>query len=111
MIIKKGTIVAITTGEYSDYCLDGHVIALKDFDPQEQARIFQAGNVIQEYHGREAFLSYLIINGFIDPTEKVVELWLGTAYGGLQPDEIDVTERSAISDDPPHYSPSQQHVT
>lgn len=111
MIIKKGTIVAITSGEYSDYCLDGHVIALKDFDPQEQAREFKENNVIQEYRDRSAFLAYLIINGFVDPTSKVVELWLGNSYDGFHPDNISVEEGDVVRDDPPYYSPSQQHVT
>lgn len=108
MVIKVGTIVAITSGEYSDYCLDGHVIALKDFDPNVLAGTFKENNVIKaEYHGKDAFLAYLIINGFVDPTNEVTELWMGPGYDGLVPDEIKVTEVSRIKDDPPYYSPSQ----
>lgn len=111
MIIKKGAIIALTSGEYSDYCLDGHVIALKDFDPQDLARDFFSGNVVERHHGKEAFMAYLIINGFVDPTNTVAELWLGNSYDDFHPDNITVREESSIEDDPPYYSPSLQHVT
>ena len=32
MILKKGQLIAITTGEYSDYCLVDHMRLLCDLD-------------------------------------------------------------------------------
>lgn len=96
MLIKKGAIVAITSGKYSDYCLDGHVIALKDFDPREQAGILKNSSATKTYLSRHAFLTYLISNGFVEPTNTVVELWMGPLYDGFVPDDIDIKEENAI---------------
>ncbi len=86
MIIKKGTIVALTLGEYSDYCLHGHVRALQDIS---------TGDVIRRYmEGREGhygihleFIAWMIREGMIEPvSDGVTEWWIGDRYDLLSDD-------------------------
>lgn len=96
MQIKSGQIVAITKGEYSDYCLGDHMRALKDFDSDGEIERFKRdGNYLavpewdksgepDAYGSDERFLAWLIREGFLEPLpdEVVVELWIGS-YGQL----------------------------
>lgn len=71
MKITKGQIVAITTGEYSDYCLDDHMRASKDFDTAEEiARFKQECNHRGEEAGQRPFLAWAIREFLMEPTER-----------------------------------------
>lgn len=94
MKITKGQIVAITNGEYSDYCLRDHLRALKDFDSGEEIKRFkETGPYLEppswnpkgepeEYESDERFLAWTIREGLMEPLDDgaVTELWIG-AYG------------------------------
>lgn len=41
MKILKGQLIAVTCGAYAEYCLNGHVRALRDFDPAEEVASFK----------------------------------------------------------------------
>jgi len=91
MKIKKGQIVAITKGEYSDYGLYDHLRALRDFDAYEEAERFKVeGEYLRapvwdpkgepvEYGSDDRFLDWAIREGIMEPTkDEVVELWIGS---------------------------------
>ena len=96
MKIKKGQIVVITKGEYSDYGLYDHLRALRDFDAYEEAERFKVeGEYLRapewdqkgepgEYGSDDRFLAWLLREGIMEPTkDEVVELWIG-GYGSLE---------------------------
>lgn len=98
MKIKTGQIVAITTGEYSDYCLRDHLLALKDFDADAIANQFRkerdAWRLLKgipvnpvaddDYDPdiQEQFLAWLADMGYVSFYGNVVELHIGS-YSGL----------------------------
>lgn len=93
MKIKKGQIVAITSGEFSDYCLRDHMRALRDFDPREEVERFKReGDYLVQQHGwgthqhgaEERFMAWMTREGLLAPMddETVVELYIGD-YGEL----------------------------
>lgn len=88
MKIKKGQIVAITSGEYSDYCLRGHMRALRDFDAHEEMERFKReGDYLVQQRGwgmtphgaEERFMAWMTREGLLAPMddETVVELYIG----------------------------------
>ena len=92
MKIKKGQIVAITTGDFSYYSVNDHLRALRDFDAYEEAERFKReGDYLVPYKydpngtpnhsgstGR--FLAWAIREGLMEPThDEVVELWIGSS--------------------------------
>jgi hypothetical protein len=83
MQIKKGQLIALTRGSYSDYCLIGHVRALCDFD----AKIMEAKFKAECENDMRILIPWMIRNNFIDPAETTdaIELWLG-----YEDDEIDI---------------------
>lgn len=97
MKISAGQLIAITNGEYSDYCLRDHVRALKDFDAAREAERFKVeGDYLAppewdkngepaHYGSDERFIAWMIREGLIEPldADTVVELWVG-AYGELR---------------------------
>lgn len=97
MEIKKGQLIAITNGEYSDYTLRDHVRALKDFDSKNEAqRFMDEGDFLAvqewdkdgdptEYGSDDRFIAWAIREGLIEPLgpDDVVELWIGS-YGRLK---------------------------
>jgi hypothetical protein len=97
MKIKQGQVVAITTGEYSDYCLRDHLLALKDFDAKAEAERFkEVGDyfAVPEYDPEgepetwgchDRFLAWAIREGLLEPLNdaSVVDLHIGS-YGELE---------------------------
>lgn len=97
MKIRKGTIVAITTGEYSDYGLRDHMRALKDFDSdEEKSRFRDSGDYLaapewdkdgekETYGSDDRFIAWCIREELMSPmsADEVVELWIGR-YGRLE---------------------------
>lgn len=99
MKVTKGQIIAITTGICSDYCLRGHVIALKDFDAIREAEKFKNSSDeyldkrwigkagyseatamrMAEYGSEHRFLAWAIREGLIEEAQAgvVCELYIG----------------------------------
>lgn len=96
MKIKKGQIVAITSGDYSDYCLRDHMRALRDFDPREEVERFKReGDYLvrqrgeqTNYGAEERFMAWMTREELLEPMdpETVVELYIGGDYGELDID-------------------------
>lgn len=86
--IRKGQIVAITSGDYSDYCLLDHVRALRDFEPVAEAERFKPTSLRTDYRDEDAdYLAWLIRETIVEPLPvgEVVELHIGS-YGCLRPE-------------------------
>ena len=86
--IRKGQIIAITDGAYSEYCLRDHMRALRDFDPIAEAERFKPTDSRTDYMGEdEKYLAWLIREAIVEPLPvgEVVELHIGS-YGCLRPD-------------------------
>ena len=93
-IIKKGQIVAISTGEYSDYSVREYVRALRDIDRDAEAKRFkETGPFLapptwdekgdpDEYGSDDRFIAWAIKEGMWEPLEAelLTEWWIG-AYG------------------------------
>lgn len=84
MYVKKGTVIALTQGEYSDYYLMGHAKALKDFYLQVEAVIYRSKDS-SGTGGPDSFAAYLIREGVIEPYDGVIEIHIGS-YGRIDPD-------------------------
>ena len=88
MKIKQGTILALTKGEYSDYCLMGHVKALRDFD-SDNTRVDFVAQLSQEDKQDWAFdlfdkyAAWLIQWGYVKDYDSVIELYLGDYSSSL----------------------------
>jgi hypothetical protein len=79
---KRGSLLAITAGEFSDHYTLGFFVVLTDFDPAEQMAKYLAENheQIGDYNFEESqFLRWLITKGLLLEIEHG-ELFLG-AYG------------------------------
>ena len=91
MKINKGQIVAITSGEYSDYCLQGHWLAGRDFDVEQELARFKKTEFYRpppEHYfdgSDDRFIAWAVREELLVPLENnaVVELWIG-AYGRLR---------------------------
>jgi hypothetical protein len=84
--IKKGTLVLLTSGEYSDYDLKAIGRATQDIDPEGLRQEWfsmhpeQADQYSAEFY---AFVAWLAKSGLIEEM-PCVELHLGS-YGNLEP--------------------------
>ena len=97
MKIRKGQIIALTGGEYSDYNLRDHVRALKDFETVDEIKRFMGSadylappeydknGEPTSYGSDDRFISWAIRNKLIEPLtdNEVVEWYLG-AHGTLE---------------------------
>lgn len=95
--IKKGQLIALITGEYSDYKLSDHVRALKDFNSgNEITRFMETGDylVVPEWStdnepysigAEDRFIAWAIREKLIEPLEadEVIEWYIGS-YGRLE---------------------------
>lgn len=114
MKIKGGQIVAITQGEYSDYCLRDHMRALKDFDAAAELERFKkegdylappewvdkpwAAEMIAKHKADpspsisgsiDRFLAWLVREKLMDPELGVAELHVGNSYDEVSIDPDD----------------------
>ena len=97
MKIRKGQIIALTEGEYSDYNLRDHVRALKDFETGDEIKRFMdSGDYLAppeydetgeptRYGSDDRVIAWAIRNKLSEPLtdSEVVEWYLG-AYGDLE---------------------------
>lgn len=95
--IKKGQLIALTTGEYSNYTLCDHVRALKDFNSgNEITRFMETGDylIVPEWStankpnsigAEDRFIAWAISEKLIEPLEadEVIEWYIGS-YGNLE---------------------------
>ena len=87
--IPKGTIVTITSGEYSDYSIIGAFRSLKDIshDDIESAKSeIENRPDREELYGYElytGFIAVLIVRGFLEDINSA-EIYLGD-YGQIEP--------------------------
>lgn len=94
--IRKGQIIAITAGDYSDYCLRDHMRALRDFDPVTEAERFKPTEIREAYSGEDQeYIAWLIREAIVEPLSvgEVVELHV-CSYGLLNPDLFVPAEES-----------------
>lgn len=94
--IRKGQIIAITDGAYSDYCLRDHMRALRDFDPVAEAERFKPTEIREAYSEEDQeYIAWLIREAIVErlPVGEVVELHVGS-YGCLNPDLFVPAEES-----------------
>lgn len=64
MNIKKGQMITFAQGEYSDYCVNGLVVALKTFNLKEQQQEWESENTsVREFGGVFANQRELKITG------------------------------------------------
>lgn len=82
--IKSGTLLTVSTGEYSDYSVHGVFRALKDitYEDLREARKAQPGEY-DEYCDIKQIIAFLATQGYIEDVPSL-ELHLG-AYGELDP--------------------------
>lgn len=96
MLIKKGQIIAISSGEYSDYEVKDYVRSLVDFDTANEVNGYISiyGNEIDDdydnekdcwFDAQDKFIALLIRAKYIEPLEasEIVEWHLGS-YGKLR---------------------------
>ena len=91
MKVKAGQILALTQGEYSDYCLRDHVRVLKDFDTIEVANNFIDNPKQDSWDVLDRFVACLIKDGLIEPLDPntVVEWCLGSPAYLITRESID----------------------
>jgi hypothetical protein len=81
-MIKAGTLLALETGEYSDYGVEGFYRVLKDFDGKELMRQYLAEHPEQAeaYSGHTyEFSAWLSKSGFIEDIDYL--RWHIGSYG------------------------------
>ena len=83
MEIKKGQIITFSDGEYSDYCVDGLCVALKDFNLDEVVKFWEVENTYSEkckYRNRVIrrlkdggvhFISFVVSKGFAEDIDYI----------------------------------------
>lgn len=91
MKVKQGQLLAVTQGEYSDYCLKDHFRALKDFDTDEIKEQFKFNNKpISMDMGwgaswnQDEYLAWATKEGYIEVlSENEVQEWYIGTYGDI----------------------------
>ena len=77
-VFKVGTLMAISKGEYSDYCIEGLFKVLKDFDAKEQMIVWAKETdreilkeeITNDYNNKNIdFMEWLNRTGFIEDVE------------------------------------------
>lgn len=87
-IAKRGSLLQVDEGCYSDYQVMGFFVVLRDFEPMAELREFLEANPKDETRHRfdnDAFLTALIAKGLLLEVEK------GTLYLGEYSDSSTVT--------------------
>ena len=88
MEIKKGQLIAIASGEYSDYYIRDYLRALVDIDTHEVMRLFKSIPLpkgAKPYGRQDDFLAWLQAERIVEPSEtnEVIEWHIGS-YGELE---------------------------
>lgn len=83
-----GSVITMTTGEYSDFQISAYVVTLKHVDLPALVREFKATHQPEHDHDKpsaDRFPSWLIANGYCMPVETT-EVQLGDGWGGFDPE-------------------------
>ena len=83
--IKKGELITIATGAYSDYSISGVFRVLADFNPQEQMEKFAAETPLEDddtYRDLSEFIAWISRSGLLEPLES--REWHIGSYGRLE---------------------------
>lgn len=77
-IAKAGKLICVDNGAYSDYCVTGFFVVLKDFSPMDELEAYKELHPDQvQYHFRpHEFLTSLLEKGYL------LEIEYGTLYLG-----------------------------
>lgn len=97
MQVKQGQILAVTQGEYSDYCLKDHFRALVDFDTNEFIQKYKEqfpdgdSDRWKKYaynkYDQDRFLAWCVEQKLIEVlSENEVQEWYIGSYGDLSND-------------------------
>ena len=86
MDVKKGQLLAISQGEYSEYEINSICVSLRDFNLDEQEEIWISW--LREVEGyyeiatdeKYRFLAFMIDRGFIQ-VKECAEVHIGSNYG------------------------------
>lgn len=89
--IEKGTLLVMTSGSYSDYCISDYLRATQSFDPEAVVDRFKASDrylVDSEVFGEcpdgshERFMAWLISEGLVETVapDAVCEWYLGNGW-------------------------------
>jgi len=89
MLINKGQMITFAEGEYSDYCVNGLVVALTNFNLEDEVSEWKIGNTSQDfckYRGKAMtrvtgvdFLPWLVSKGLVEDV-NYIEIHTGS-YG------------------------------
>ncbi len=82
MIVKKGQIIVLTSGEYSDYHIDSVYVAKQDFDENaiydEILKHFNVSSgLANAYLNIDETIEWLIEKNYIEKKQNYCDLWLG----------------------------------
>ncbi len=100
---EVGSLIAVTSGEYSDYCLMGHMRVLRPFSQNEVVAEFKARGPWkvkgyppvpttaddedgEDWDCHDRFLAWLVSEGYAEPVESVQTMYIG-AYSHLEGEE------------------------
>lgn len=93
MRCKKGDILYLTSGEYSDYNMRLSVKVIKGFDTKKIQTKFlnyfnsltdpETGESFDDYRQIDCFVPWIIREGYIEELEEAKELHLGS-YGKIR---------------------------
>jgi hypothetical protein len=79
LIVSKGEIIVLTSGEYSEYGIEGFAVALEDFDMGEKAREYDKETGPHQYYSQlNGFIPWLITKQLVKP-EEYREIHLGSS--------------------------------
>lgn len=82
MIIKAGTILTLTYGEYSDRDFTGPFTVLRDFDQAEVVEAFiVASGTDPDHFMKNAFIAWLATEGYVEDVPNTWDWFIGS-YGG-----------------------------
>lgn len=80
-IAKKGELLMVDCGEYSDYCLIGFFVVLDDFDVHDELEKHKQCDSSERASSQDSFLSGLIKKGYLLEIQYS-NMYLGS-YGGM----------------------------
>lgn len=74
--VKKGTLIVLSAGEYSDYWVRGTFIALKDFVFNEIPEIKGLLNKFEHHRECDKIMKILLSNNYIEEKDYTeINLW------------------------------------
>lgn len=82
LVYPPGSVLTLTQGEYSDFCVAGQLVTLKECDLRRLGRKFVAEKGDRWEASPTYFPAWLVVNGYCMPLE-CSEVHIGN-YGGLQ---------------------------